>query len=49
MIMGIKVTKEKELEKRLSKIQRQLLKQNETLLAQVENITSSLYFPIFGI
>jgi hypothetical protein len=47
--MGNAKTKEKELEKRLSKMQKQLLKQNETLLVQVENITSSLYFPIFGI
>ncbi len=40
--MGIAKTKEKELEKRLSKMQRQLLKQNETLLAQVENKTAKL-------
>jgi len=40
--MGIAKTKEKELEKRLSKMQRQLLKQNETLLAQVENKTAEL-------
>jgi len=35
-------TKEKELEKRLSKMQKQLLKQNETLLAKVENKTAEL-------
>ena len=35
-------TKEKELEKRLSKMQKQLLKQNETLLVQVENKTAEL-------
>jgi len=40
--MGLAKTKEKELEKRLSKMQKQLLKQNETLLAQVENKTTEL-------
>jgi len=40
MVLG--KTKEKELEKRLSKMQMQLLKQNETLLAQVENKTAEL-------
>ena len=35
-------TKEKELEKRLSKMQKQLFKQNETLLAEVENKTAEL-------
>ncbi len=35
-------TKEKELEKRLSKMQKQLLKQNETLLTEVENKTAEL-------
>jgi len=40
--MGLAKTKEKELEKRLSKMQKQLIKQNETLLAQVENKTTEL-------
>jgi len=40
--MGLAIKKEKELEKRLSKIQKQLLKQNETLLVQVENKTAEL-------
>ncbi len=40
--MGIAKTKEKELEKRLSKMQKQLLKQNETLLAEVEDKTAEL-------
>ncbi len=40
MVLG--KTKEKELEKRLSKMQMQLLKQNETLLTQVENKTAEL-------
>ena len=35
-------SKEKELEKRLSKMQKQLLKQNEILLAEVENKTTEL-------
>jgi len=39
--MGFKI-KEKEVEKRLSKMQKQLVKQNETLLAQVENKTAEL-------
>ena len=39
--MGLKI-KEKEVEKRLSKMQKQLVKQNETLLAQVENKTAEL-------
>ncbi len=42
MNMGIAKTKEKELEKRLSKMQKQLFKQNETLLAEVENKTAEL-------
>jgi two-component system sensor histidine kinase HydH len=40
--MGLAKTKEKELEKRLSKMQKQLIKQNKTLLAQVENKTTEL-------
>ncbi len=40
--MVITKSKEKELEKRLSKMQKQLLKQNETLLAEVENKTTEL-------
>jgi len=40
--MGLAKTKEKELEKRLSKMQKQLVKQNETLLTQVENKTAEL-------
>jgi len=40
--MVITKTKEKELEKRLSKMQKQLLKQNETLLTEVENKTAEL-------
>jgi len=40
--MVISKTKEKELEKRLSKMQKQLVKQNETLLAEVENKTAEL-------
>ena len=40
--MVLAKAKEKELEKRLSKMQMQLLKQNETLLAQVENKTAKL-------
>jgi len=40
--MGLEKAKEKELEKRLSKMQKQLLKQNETLLTQVENKTAEL-------
>jgi len=40
--MVITKAKEKELEKRLSKMQKQLLKQNETLLTEVEHKTSEL-------
>jgi len=40
--MVINKTKEKELEKRLSKMQKQLVKQNETLLTEVENKTAEL-------
>ena len=40
--MNPEIKKEKELEKRLSKMQMQLLKQNQTLLAQVENKTAEL-------
>ena len=40
--MGVTKTKEKELEKRLSKMQKQLVKQNKTLLTQVENKTAEL-------
>ncbi len=40
--MGLAKTKEKELEKRLSKMQKQLVKQNETLLAEVENKSAEL-------
>jgi len=40
--MGLDKAKEKELEKRLSKMQKQLLKQNETLLVQVEDKTAEL-------
>ena len=40
--MVLAKAKEKELEKRLTIMQRQLLKQNETLLAQVENKTAEL-------
>jgi len=40
--MGVAKTKEKELEKRLSKMQKQLVKQNETLLTQVKNKTTEL-------
>ena len=40
--MVLAKAKEKELEKRLSIMQRHLLKQNETLLAQVENKTAEL-------
>ena len=40
--MVITKVKEKELEKRLSKMQKQLLKQNETLLVEVENKTAEL-------
>ena len=40
--MVIIKTKEKELEKRLSKMQKQLVKQNETLLTEVENKTAEL-------
>ena len=40
--MVISKSKEKELEKRLSKMQKQLLKQNETLLTEVENKTAEL-------
>ena len=40
--MVLAKAKEKELEKRLSKIQKQLLKQNENLLVQVENKTAEL-------
>ena len=39
--MGLQI-KEKQVEKRLSKIQKQLVKQNETLLVQVENKTAEL-------
>jgi len=42
MIMVLAKAKEKELEKRLSTMQKQLLKQNQTLLAQVENKTAEL-------
>jgi two-component system sensor histidine kinase HydH len=40
--MVISKSKEKELEKRLSKMQKQLLKQNVTLLTEVENKTAEL-------
>ena len=40
--MVLTKTKVKDLEKRLSKMQKQLLKQNETLLAEVENKTTEL-------
>jgi two-component system sensor histidine kinase HydH len=40
--MVLTKTKVKDLEKRLSKMQKQLLKQNQTLLAEVENKTSEL-------
>ena len=40
--MVLAKSKEKELEKRLSKMQKQLLKQNETLLTEVENKTAEL-------
>ncbi len=40
--MGISKTKEKEIEKRLSKMQKTLLKQNETLLSAVESKTAEL-------
>jgi len=40
--MVISKIKEKELEKRLSKMQKQLVKQNETLLTEVENKTAEL-------
>jgi len=40
--MGLKIKKEKEPEKYLPKAQKQLIKQNETLLAQVENKTAEL-------
>ena len=40
--MNPEIKKEKELEKRLSKMQMQLLKQNQTLLAQVESKTAEL-------
>ena len=40
--MVLAKAKEKELEKRLSTMQKQLLKQNQTLLAQVENKTAEL-------
>ncbi len=40
--MVVAKSKEKELEKRLSKIQKQLLKQNATLLAKVEDKTNEL-------
>jgi len=40
--MVLAKSKEKELEKRLSKMQKQLVKQNETLLAEVENKTAEL-------
>ncbi|MEK0319682.1 MAG: HAMP domain-containing sensor histidine kinase [Nitrosopumilus sp.] len=39
--MGLQI-KEKQVEKRLSKMQKQLVKQNETLLVQVENKTAEL-------
>jgi len=42
MIMVLAKAKEKELEKRLSTMQKQLVKQNQTLLAQVENKTAEL-------
>ena len=42
MIMGKDITKENELKERLSKMQNQLLKQNENLLAQVEKKTRVL-------
>ena len=42
MIMVLAKAKEKELEKRLSTMQKQLLKHNQTLLAQVENKTAEL-------
>ena len=40
--MGLETKKEKELEKHLSKIQKNLLKQNETLLSEVESKTAEL-------
>jgi len=40
--MVLAKTKEKELEKRLSKMQKKLLKQNQTLLTEVENKTAEL-------
>ena len=40
--MVISKSKEKELEKRLSKMQKQLLKQNENLLSEVESKTAEL-------
>ena len=40
--MVLAKSKEKEFEKRLSKMQKQLVKQNETLLAEVENKTAEL-------
>ena len=40
--MVISKSKKNEIEKRLSKMQKQLLKQNETLLAEVKNKTTEL-------
>ena len=42
MTVGLSKIKEKELEKRLSKMQKQLVKQNENLLTQVESKTAEL-------
>ena len=42
MIMGQDISKEKDFEERLSKMQKQLIKQNETLLTEVENKTAEL-------
>ncbi len=41
-MVDLKIKKEKVTEKYLSKVQKQLIKQNETLLAQVENKTAEL-------
>ena len=42
MTMGFEKTKEKELQERLSKMEKQLLKQNETLLSEVESKSAEL-------
>ena len=42
MTVGLSKMKEKELEKRLSKMQKQILKQNENLLSEVESKTAEL-------